>query len=53
MGIPPERAAGSIRFSLGFDTHSEHIERVLDVLPGVVERVRAERRAYTSGAGRG
>jgi cysteine desulfurase len=53
MGIPPERAAGSIRFSLGFDTHSEHIERVLDVLPAVVESVRAERRTYTSGAGRG
>lgn len=53
MGILPERAAGSIRFSLGFDTRSEHIERVLDVLPAVVERVRAERRVYTRGAGRG
>lgn len=45
MGIPPQRGAGSIRLSLGVDTQPEHIERVLDVLPAIVERVRAERRA--------
>jgi cysteine desulfurase len=42
MGIPPERAASSIRFSLGFDTTPEDIERVIGVLPKLVERVRAE-----------
>lgn len=49
MGIRPELAAGSIRLSLGCDTQPDHIDRVLDVLPAIVERVRAERRAYTSG----
>jgi cysteine desulfurase len=42
MGIPPELARASVRFSLGFDTDEGQIERVLEVLPGVVERVRAE-----------
>jgi cysteine desulfurase len=42
MGLSPELASGSIRFSLGFDTKAEQIEQILDLLPGVVERVRAE-----------
>ncbi len=53
MGIRPELAGGAIRFSLGFDTQAEQIDHVLDVLPAIVERVRAEGRAYTNGETRG
>jgi cysteine desulfurase len=45
MGISPEGAAGSLRLSLGFNTEEADIDRVIDVLPGVVERVRAEQRS--------
>ena len=41
MGIEHELAHGSLRFSLGRDTIPEHIERVLEVLPPVVEKLRA------------
>jgi cysteine desulfurase len=41
MGCPPEVARGSIRFSLGKYTTEEDIGRVLEVLPPVVERLRA------------
>jgi cysteine desulfurase len=41
LGLPPERAPNSLRLSLGRATTDEHIERVLEVLPGIVERVRA------------
>jgi cysteine desulfurase len=40
MGVPALLGRGAIRFSLGFDTTGDEIERVLEVLPGVVERVR-------------
>ena len=42
MGVSPELARASVRFSLGFDTDEARIERVLEVLPGLVQRVRAE-----------
>jgi cysteine desulfurase len=45
MGIAPEIGGGSIRISLGFDTRPSDIDRMLEVLPGIVERVRKERRA--------
>jgi cysteine desulfurase len=45
MGVPRALAAASLRFSLGFDTREDEIERVLDLLPVVVERVRAESRS--------
>ena len=41
MGVPPELARGSVRFSLGRETGEGDIARVADVLPGVVERLRA------------
>jgi cysteine desulfurase len=44
MGLSPALALGSIRFSLGFESTEEEIERVVDLLPAVVERVRAEGR---------
>ena len=41
MGLSPEQAHGSLRFSLGKWTTEEEIERVLDVLPGIVAKLRA------------
>jgi cysteine desulfurase len=41
LGRDAAAAKSAIRFSLGKDTSEQDIERVLDVLPGVVERVRA------------
>jgi len=41
MGIPPEVAHGSIRFSLGKETTQDEIERVIEVLPPIVEKLRA------------
>ena len=40
IGVMPELAACSIRFSLGPLTTDEHITRVADVFPGIVERGR-------------
>ncbi|MEK9155804.1 MAG: aminotransferase class V-fold PLP-dependent enzyme [Patescibacteria group bacterium] len=40
MGIPPEQAHGSIRFSLSRNTTEAEIDRVLDVLPGIIEKLR-------------
>ncbi|MGH8064511.1 MAG: cysteine desulfurase family protein [Candidatus Entotheonellia bacterium] len=40
MGVPREVSEGSVRFSLGWGTTDEDIERVLDVLPSMVERLR-------------
>jgi cysteine desulfurase len=40
MGLPHGRVQSSIRFSLGTTTTAEEIERVLAVLPTVVERLR-------------
>jgi cysteine desulfurase len=42
MGLSPQLARSSVRFSLGFGTDEGQIERVLEVLPDVVQRVRAE-----------
>ena len=41
MGIPPEVAHGSLRFSLGRETTEEEVEKVIEVLPPIVERLRA------------
>jgi cysteine desulfurase len=40
MGLPPELAGPSVRFSLGWGTTEAEIDRVLEVFPKVVERVR-------------
>ena len=40
IGVPIELAKGSIRFSLGRENSEEEIDKVLDVLPRVVERLR-------------
>jgi cysteine desulfurase len=41
MGIPPDMAQGSVRFSLGSENTETDVDRVLEVLPGVIERLRA------------
>jgi len=41
IGLPPEQAHGSIRFSLGKWTTEEEIGRVLEVLPRIVAKLRA------------
>ncbi|MFC1978267.1 cysteine desulfurase NifS [Chloroflexota bacterium] len=41
LGLPPEQAHGSLRFSLGKWTTEEDIERVLDILPRIVAKLRA------------
>ena len=40
MGVPREWAVGSLRMTLGHLTQPEDIDAVLDVLPGIVERLR-------------
>lgn len=40
MGIPPEIAHGSLRLSLGRDNTEEEIDRVIEALPPIVERLR-------------
>ena len=40
MGVPPEIAHGSLRFSLGRDTTEGDIDRVIEVLPPIVEKLR-------------
>ena len=41
LGLSPEQAHGSLRFSLGRENNEEDVERVLEVLPGIVARLRA------------
>ncbi len=41
IGVPVEHAHGSLRFSLGKYNTDEDIDKVLKVLPGIVERLRA------------
>jgi len=41
MGLPPEQAHGSLRFTLGKWTTEEDISRVLEVLPRVIAKLRA------------
>lgn len=40
MGIPHEVAHGSVRMTLGRYTQEADIDRVLDVMPGIVDRLR-------------
>jgi len=40
MGRNPEQARASLRFSLGPSNHTAEIARLLELLPGLVARVR-------------
>jgi len=48
-GVDAERAHGSIRISLGRNNTVEDVEYVLDVLPGVINRIRNMSTAYVKG----
>ncbi|WP_067871110.1 cysteine desulfurase family protein [Nocardia vermiculata] len=52
MGVEPRRARGSLRFSLGHTTTRADIDRVLEVLPSVVERAEAAGLAGAKGGSR-
>lgn len=41
MGIPPDRARGSVLFSMGRSTNEEEIDRVITVFPAAVESLRS------------
>ncbi len=41
MGVPAEQAVGSLRLTVGRSNDNEDIDKVLDVLPGLVQRLRA------------
>jgi len=45
-GVDAERAHGSIRISMGRTTTVEEVEYLLEVLPGVIERIRNMSTAY-------
>ena len=40
MGLSPHRTQSSIRFSLGLGNSQEHINRALEIMPRVVDRLR-------------
>jgi cysteine desulfurase len=41
MGLSPEWSVGGLRLTLGHSNDEADVERVLEVLPGVIERLRA------------
>jgi cysteine desulfurase len=41
LGLSPEQAHGSLRFTLGRENSEEDMERVLNVLPGIIAKLRA------------
>ena len=41
MGVGPERAHGSIRFSLGWDSSEEDVDYIIKTLPPLIQRLRA------------
>ncbi len=41
LGVPVESAHGSLRLSLGRDNTDDDVDYILQVLPGIVERLRA------------
>jgi cysteine desulfurase len=45
MGFPAHRTQNSIRFSLGAANTEAHVERVVEALPGVVDKLRNLTRA--------
>jgi cysteine desulfurase len=46
LGLPHELAHGSLRMTLGRDNTEEHVNKVLEVLPKIVERLRAMSPVY-------
>jgi cysteine sulfinate desulfinase/cysteine desulfurase-like protein len=40
MGVAPELAAGAVRFTLGYGTTDDDVDRALSVVPSVVAGLR-------------
>ena len=40
MGLPTHRTQNSLRFSLGLFSNDEEVDRVIEVLPRLVEKLR-------------
>jgi len=49
LGLKHEQAHGSLRMTLGKDNTGAHIERVLEVLPGIVQKLREMSPLYQGG----
>lgn len=49
MGVPPALAQGSVRFSLGIANDEEDVDYVLEILPGIVDRLRAMSPLFRAG----
>ena len=47
IGLPHETAHGSVRFTLGEETTMDDIRYVVEVLPGLVERLRIMSPVYS------
>lgn len=47
LGLRHEQAHGSLRMTLGKDNTEAHIDKVLDILPGIVQRLREMSPLYT------
>ena len=41
LGLPYERAIGSVRFTIGMATTADDIDYLLDTLPALIERLRS------------
>lgn len=46
LGLSPEQAIGSVRFTVGKDITAEDIDTVLEVLPALIEQLRAVSPVY-------
>ena len=51
IGLEPQQARGTVRFSLGRMTHEDDIRRLLSALPGIIERLRTLTDALVIGGG--
>ncbi|MBL8565132.1 MAG: cysteine desulfurase NifS [Hyphomicrobiaceae bacterium] len=49
MGVPYTAAHGAIRFSFSRDNSAEDVDQVLDVMPGIIERLRDLSPFWTEG----
>jgi cysteine desulfurase len=48
MGLPTHRTQNSLRFSLGMYSTQEEVDRVIEVLPRLVEKLRGLTRKTAS-----
>jgi cysteine desulfurase len=48
MGVPPDIAQGSLRFSFGRDNNMEDVDYVVNLLPDIVNRLRAMSPIYSN-----